>query len=65
MDIEELREYYSDFFQDGHFVKTQITATKIVEVLNERYTVSAFGYFKANKCRSMLFKFNFLLRNIL
>jgi len=37
--VDEMREYYSDFFQDQHFAHTQITSSKTVEALDEKYTV--------------------------
>jgi len=37
--VDEMREYYSDFFLDQHFAHTQITSSKTVEALDEKYTV--------------------------
>jgi len=37
--IEEMRECYAEFFQDEYFARTQITGTKTVEALDEKYTV--------------------------
>jgi len=38
-DLEPLREYYADFFQNEYFARTQIISTNTVESPNERYTV--------------------------
>jgi hypothetical protein len=38
-DPAELRKYYADFFKEEYFVKTQITTTKTVEILDDKYTV--------------------------
>lgn len=42
IDLEELKEYYEDFFQDNYFVKTKITSTKTIESIDEKYTVCHF-----------------------
>jgi len=39
VDIEELREYYADFFNPEAFVKTEITHSKIIQGIGEKYTV--------------------------
>jgi len=39
IDLSELREYYSDFFQPEYSIKTQIISTKTIEAPDEKYTV--------------------------
>lgn len=37
--FEEMKEYYSEFFQYEHFAQTKITGSKTMETLDEKYTV--------------------------
>jgi len=37
--MEELKEYYSDLFQDDFFVNVKIVGTRIMDINDERYTV--------------------------
>jgi len=37
--MEELKEYYSELFQDDFFVNTKIIGTRIMDTSDERYTV--------------------------
>lgn len=41
-DLEQLREYYSDFFQNDYFARTQIISTNTIESPDEKYTVILF-----------------------
>ena len=62
----QIREYYADFFLPKYFVHANIISSKTLQGVGEKFTViSSFPFPYPVLCRSMLFKSNSLLQNIL